>query len=101
MKCIISYFEDFPEISQIASENNRSWIMLNVQSAQRRLQAEGNANSISEAGLYRRYYAVGAMVDQYLSYLFLTNDPHVLEVSQDAEAVVDTLCHLWNNASPA
>lgn len=101
MKCIISYFEDFPEISQIASENNRSWIMLNVRSAQKRMQLQGKPNAISEPELYRRYYAVGAMVDQYLSYLFLTNDPQVLEVSRDAEEVVDTLCYLWNGAVPA
>lgn len=101
MKCIISYFEDFPEISQIASENNKAWIALNVRSALKRMQLQGKANTVSEPELYRRYYAVGAMVDQYLSYLFLTNDPHVLEVSRDAEEVVDTLCYLWNKAVSA
>lgn len=100
MKCIISYFEDFPEISQIASEHNRAWIALNVRSALKHLQLKGQANLLSEPELYRRYYAVGAMVDQYLSYLFLTNDPQVLEVSGNADEVVDTLCYLWNRVLP-
>jgi hypothetical protein len=35
------------------------------------------------------------MVDQYLSSLFLSKDPNLAAVSQDREAVLDTLTLIW------
>jgi len=98
MKCLISYYEDFPEASAILSDLNREWITLNVRSMQKRLQAKGGAGSIPEAELFRRCYAVGGMVDQYLSYIFLTVDKNVLNTSGTAEEIVDTLSHIWIGA---
>jgi TetR/AcrR family transcriptional regulator, ethionamide resistance regulator len=98
MKCIISYYEDFPEISPVAAEMNRAWITLNVRSVQRRLEAKGRPNAIAEAELFRRCYALGGMVDQYLSYVFLAADSSVVEFSRDPEEVVETLSHIWINA---
>lgn len=95
MKCLISYYEDFPEISPITAEMNRTWIALVVRSVQKRLKNEGRAGAISEGELFRRCYALGGMVDQYLAYLFLASDSNVVEVSSNPDAVVATLSHIW------
>jgi AcrR family transcriptional regulator len=98
MKCLLSYYEDFPEASAILSDLNTTWITLNVRSMQRRLRAEGRAGAIAEAELFRRCYALGGMVDQYLAYVFLTADKNVTSVSGNAEDVVSTLSHIWISA---
>lgn len=95
MKCLISYYEDFPEISKIASKMNRDWIEINVRSVKQRLKTQGRAGTISEAELFRRCYALGGMVDQYLSYIFLVADKNVIAISPSMEDVVDTLSHIW------
>jgi len=43
----------------------------------------------------RRAYALGGMVDQYLSGLYLSRDDGIIAVSGDAGAVVDTLTMIW------
>ena len=44
----------------------------------------------------RRAYALGGMVDQYLSNLFFSQDPGLIEISQDREAVLETLSLIWD-----
>jgi TetR/AcrR family transcriptional regulator, ethionamide resistance regulator len=99
MKCLISYYEDFPAISRIASKMNRDWIEINVRSMKKRLKSEGRAGAISDEELFRRFYALGGMVDQYLSYIFLVADESVLAVSPSMEEVIDTLSHIWIRGS--
>jgi uncharacterized protein YgfB (UPF0149 family) len=43
----------------------------------------------------RRAYALGGMVDQYLSGLYLSRDDGIVAISGDAAAVVDTLTMIW------
>lgn len=43
----------------------------------------------------RRAYALGGMVDQHLSDLLLSKDPNLAEISQDREAVLETLSLIW------
>jgi TetR/AcrR family transcriptional regulator, ethionamide resistance regulator len=98
MKCLLSYYEDFPKASAILSDLNTTWITLNVRSMQKRMRAEGRADAIPEAELFRRCYALGGMVDQYLAYIFLTADKNVTAISGRAEDVVNTLSHIWVSA---
>lgn len=41
------------------------------------------------------------MVDQYLSNLLLAKDPALIEISQDREAVLETLSLLWERGMTA
>ena len=50
---------------------------------------------MSHDELMRRAYALGGMVDQYLTALFLSQDRTLASVSKDPEAVIDTLSFIW------
>jgi hypothetical protein len=43
----------------------------------------------------RRAYALGGMVDQYLSSLLLSRDPTLIALSSDREATLETLSLIW------
>ena len=45
--------------------------------------------------MLRRAYALGGMVDQYLSALFVTEDPWIAAISQDQDDVISTLTNIW------
>ncbi|MGA7972982.1 MAG: hypothetical protein WCA36_09255, partial [Pseudolabrys sp.] len=62
---------------------------------ERKLQRDGRADAIARPELLRRAFALGGMVDQYLSSLLLSQDPNLAGVSQDREAVLDTLTLIW------
>ena len=47
----------------------------------------------------RRAYALGGMVDQYLTALFVTDDPWISSISQDPEAVIATLTDIWTKGT--
>ena len=100
MKCIISHYEDFPEISPIAAEMNNTWTTLVVRSVQKWLLVNNRANEIDEKELFRRCYALGGMVDQYMSYLFLSKDENVIYFSDSPDEVIYTLTHIWISALP-
>lgn len=100
MKCLISHYEDFPEISPIAAEMNNTWTTIVVRSAQEWLRANNRDDEVDEQELFRRCYALGGMVDQYMSYLFLSKDDKVMAYSNNPEDVIETLTHIWISALP-
>lgn len=51
--------------------------------------------------LLRRAYALGGMVDQYLTALHLTRDPALIAVSANREAMIDTLTSIWTKGMDA
>ncbi len=101
MKCLLSYYEEFPDARAILHKMNRGWIATVVAAAKRKLAAEGRTGSIGDDELFRRAYALGGMVDQYLSSLFLYEDENVAAVSRDREAVTDTLTFIWKRTMTA
>lgn len=98
MKCLLSYYEEFPEARSIAQKMNATWINTVVRAARRKLKSEGRADAVDDDELYRRAYALGGMVDQYLAYLFLYGDRNVIRVSRDRASVVDTLTRIWQRS---
>lgn len=91
MKCLVNRSEDFPEALQAFQQLNRDWVMGVVEAAQRRAPGSGMA----EEERIRRTYALGGMVDQYLTAVLLNNDPTLSAVSQDRDVVIETLTTLW------
>lgn len=63
--------------------------------ARRAYVKSGDRAPLEQEELLRRAYALGGMVDQYLTALYVMEDPWIHEVSQDPEAVIDTLTTLW------
>jgi AcrR family transcriptional regulator len=95
MRCLVQPLDGFPEAQAAFQRLNREWIDTVVASVERRQRQEGGADPIPRAELLRRAYALGGMVDQYLSNLLLSKDPNLAEISQDREAVLDTLSLIW------
>ncbi|MDB5850211.1 MAG: betI [Rhodoferax sp.] len=102
MKCLLNHYEAFPEAKSILSEFNRGWTETIVRSVKKHRAARGMPASgvprTSDAELRRRVYALGGMVDQYLSWIYLGGDAHVATVAGDLDAMVNTLNFIWQQA---
>jgi hypothetical protein len=95
MRCLVHHLDGFSEAQSAFQRLNRDWIETVVAAVERKLQRDGRADAIARPELLRRAFALGGMVDQYLSSLFLSKDPNLAAVSQDREAVLDTLTLIW------
>jgi TetR/AcrR family transcriptional regulator, ethionamide resistance regulator len=91
MKCLVTGVDAFPEARAAFQRLNREWVETVTRAALR----QGGAGARPEAETMRRAYALGGMVDQYLTALHVTGDPSVAALSGDREAVLDTLTDLW------
>ncbi|MDG4647853.1 TetR/AcrR family transcriptional regulator [Roseibacterium sp. SDUM158017] len=90
MKCLVTGMDAFPEARAAFQRLNHEWARTVVRAARR-----GGGDARSEAEMMRRAYALGGMVDQYLSALFVTGDPWVRALSEDREEVLDLFTDLW------
>lgn len=93
MKCFLRHLDDFPQAQAAFQSLNREWLETVVASTESHLQQCGRPFDHDE--LMRRAYALGGMVDQYLAGFLLDKDPNLRLLSQDREAVINTLNLLW------
>lgn len=91
MKCMVVGVDAFPQAQEVFQRLNHEWVETVARAARRNVDAA----RLTDADLMRRAYALGGMVDQYLSALFVTNDPWIRTLSQDREAVLDMFTDLW------
>ena len=91
MKCLIAGGEALAPARRVFQELNHEWITIVARAAKR----EAGPAARPDTDLMRRAYALGGMVDQYLTALFLTVDPWIGALSQDREAVLDLFTDLW------
>lgn len=94
MRCLVSSFDSFPEAAARFQTLNRIWAETVADAARRKLERSGQ--SVPKDELLRRAHALGGMVDQYLVTLHFNNDAALAALSQDREAVIDTLSFIWN-----
>lgn len=95
MKCLIHHLDDFPETRDAFLLLNREWADRVTQSVMRRWEKAGTPAPLTQQDLQRRAYALGGLVDQYLNVLLLHQDPYLSSLSQDKEAVIDSLSDIW------
>ncbi len=95
MKCLVNHLEDFPSCREAFQKLNREWTAQVVAATQRNRSVSGSAAALPRDELLRRAYALGGMVDQYLTALVLNQDPTLASVSRDRDAVIDTLTLIW------
>lgn len=96
MRCLVHHLEGFPEARAAFHRFNRDWLEGVVAAVERDLARDGRAGVIARDELMRRAYALGGMVDQYLSSLLLSEDPALIAISGDEAAVLDTLDLIWD-----
>lgn len=94
MKCLIHHLDAFPAARAAFHRLNGDWIATVVRATRRRHARDGR-DTLPEAELTRRAYALGGMTDAYLSSLHLSAEPGLVAVSSDRAAVVATLTTLW------
>ena len=94
MRCLVSSFDNFPEAAARFQALNRAWATTVADAAARRLARSGRF--VPKDELLRRAYALGGMVDQYLVTLHFNRDANLAELSEDRDAVIDTLTFIWN-----
>lgn len=95
MKCLIHHLEDFPETREAFLRLNREWADSVTHSTMKRWKSKGITQLFSQEDLQRRAYALGGLVDQYLNVLLLHKDPYLKSLSDDKEAVIDSLSDIW------
>jgi AcrR family transcriptional regulator len=91
MRCLVVGLDAVPEARAAFQRLNHEWTRTVVRATRHK---EG-ASARSEADLMRRAYALGGMVDQYLTALHVTNDPWIGALSHDRAAVLDMFTDLW------
>lgn len=91
MKSLVMGVEAFPEARGAFQRLNNEWANTVV----RTLKRQNRAIQTAEDEMMRRAYALGGMVDQYLSALFVFEDPWLASISKDPEAVIATLTNIW------
>jgi len=95
MKCLVNHLEEYPASRKLFQKLNRDWMTNVVDAAERKHAAAGRAGAVPRDELFRRAYALGGMVDQYLTALFLHHDQTLRDYSKDKEAVIETLTLIW------
>lgn len=100
MRCLVTRFDEFPEAGEAFRRLNREWTATVADARLRQLARNGGAAPAREE-LLRRAYALGGMVDQYLIMWLFGADPTLAAVSQDREAVIDTLSLIWQRGIDA
>ncbi|CUH65483.1 Bacterial regulatory proteins, tetR family [Thalassovita gelatinovora] len=91
MKSMVVGGDAFPQAREAFQRLNHDWAQTVMRATLRR---DGRA-ARPEPDLMRRAYALGGMVDQYLTALFITNDPWVKSFSHDHEAVLEMFTDIW------
>ena len=91
MKCLVMGIDAFPEARTAFQRLNREW----AHTVARAHDKPPKADQFTKDELMRRAYALGGMVDQYLTALFIMEDPGLRSVSQDPDTVINTLTNLW------
>ena len=98
MKCLVMGIDAFPEARGAFQRLNNEWATTVVRACKRQSEA---GQSAEEEEMMRRAYALGGMVDQYLTALFVTEDPWLAAISRDPEAVISTLTSIWTKGMQA
>ncbi|MBO0661897.1 TetR/AcrR family transcriptional regulator [Jiella sp. MQZ9-1] len=91
MRGLMNHSDDLPEATQAFQKLNHEWITAVVASLRRRPAMA----ALPSDELFRRAYALGGMIDQYLSALLLNRDPDLQRLSGDRDTTVNTLVALW------
>jgi AcrR family transcriptional regulator len=101
MKCLVNHLDDFPEARKAFQKLNMEWADRIVKSVENQQLKSGKKARLPRDELMRRAYALGGMVDQYLTSLVLNKDQTLISISRDPEAVIDCLSGIWKRGMAA
>ena len=99
MRCLIDLGGEASAFRQSFQKLNWEWNMrMAAAIAKRRAVVSGGAQQ-RPADLLPVAYALGGMIDEFLSQLYLRRDPALEHLADDEDAVADLLTDLWYRAA--
>jgi AcrR family transcriptional regulator len=100
MRCLVHHHDQLPQARAAFHRLNHDWLT-RVAAALGAQRKRDGAPELPQDEMLRRAYALGGMVDQYLSGLWLSRDPSLIAVSGDEDKVIETLTHIWKRGMEA
>ena len=94
MRCLIALGRENTAFARAFQELNQAWNR-RMAAAIARHRAGQSAKPASAEALLPTAYALGGMIDEFLTQLYLRRDPALARFARDEEAVADLLTELW------
>lgn len=95
MGCLIGLGRENTAFRKAFQELNRSWNERMASAIARRRRANSPKDRTRSSALLPTAYALGGMIDEFLTQLYLRQDPALSHLASDEEAVADLLTALW------
>ena len=95
MRCLIGLDGEESAFARSYRELNRAWYgRMAAAIARRRARQAGGAETDPQS-LLPTAYALGGMIDEFLTQVYLRRDPALAHLSADEEGIADLLTDLW------
>lgn len=95
MRCLIGVGGESPAFLKAYQQLNQSWNQRMAGAIARKRKELYPAERTRATTLLPRAYALGGMIDELLTQLYLRRDPALASLRDDVEAVADLLTELW------
>jgi TetR/AcrR family transcriptional regulator, ethionamide resistance regulator len=95
MRCLFDLGGDNTAVSRSLQKLNWEWNMRMAASIAKRRAVASGGRPQPPAALLPVAYALGGMIDEFLSQLYLRQDPALERLADDEAAVADLLTELW------
>jgi AcrR family transcriptional regulator len=95
MRCLISLGREETRFSKAFQNLNDGWNRRMASALARRRKSKASTNYPPSAAFLPTAYALGGMIDEFLTQLYLRQVPSLSYLASDEEAVADLLTELW------
>lgn len=95
MRCLIGLGGENSDFARSYQSLNRDWNMRMAAAIARRRAPDSEGNPVPPAACLPTACALGGMIDEFLSQLYLRKDPALANLIDDEGAVADLLSDLW------
>lgn len=99
MRCLIGLGGEESAFVRSYRELNRAWYGRMAAAIARRRAQEVGAAQADPQRLLPTAYALGGMIDEFLTQVYLRRDPALAHLAADEEAIADLLTDLWWRAA--
>jgi AcrR family transcriptional regulator len=95
MRCLVGLGRENMAFRKAFQKLNRDWNRRVASAIARRRTAKADIDRADSAALLPRAYALGGMIDEFLTQLYLRQDPALSHLARDEETVANLLTELW------
>lgn len=95
MQCLLGMSGESPAFARSYQGLNRQWYARVAAAIARHRTAMSDDETASPSDFLPTAYALGGMIDEFLTQLYLRDDPALAHLADDEERVADLLTDLW------